>query len=163
MALPESQQEIDPAFVHYPGNSLPRFETPGATTTVVIGEYGGVSSPVELCARTLYLSLELAAGTAYPLESCEEQLAVYLVSGAVRIGEKALEPGEMAVLSSGAVDIRAESESRAVVIGGENLGPRRMFWNFVHTSQQRIEQAKQDWLDGNFDMVPGDDEFIPLP
>ena len=163
MALPVDKQEIEPAFVHYPETSLPVVETDGVTTTVIIGEYRRKVSPVAVQAETLYLSMALEAGAEHGLDAEAQQLAVYVVSGAVAIEGQAVEPGELAVLARNDVTLAAAAASRLVVIGGEAPGPRAMFWNFVHSSRERIEQAKQDWRDGKFDPVPGDDEFIPLP
>lgn len=163
MALPEDQQEIEPSFIHYPKADIPVVTTESATTTVVIGEHAGVRSPVEVLADSLYLSLSLDAGATHELELTQEQAAIYLVSGRIRIDGHPIEAKQMAVLANRQVTIEASENSLLMVIGGEDLGPRRMYWNFVHSSSERIEQAKQDWRDLKFEPVPGDDEFIPLP
>ena len=93
-----------------------------------------------------------------------EELAVYVVGGAIRVGEHDIAAGLMAVACAGAdLHIEAEADSRLMIIGGDNLGKRHIWWNFVSSSKQRIEQAKDDWREGGFGKVPGDDEFIPLP
>jgi len=92
-----------------------------------------------------------------------EQQAVYVVSGQLRINGQELGPGVMAVLEPGSAHIESGARSQLMIIGGEDIGPREIDWNFVHTSRARIEAAKQDWRDGAFARVPGDDEFIPLP
>jgi len=163
MALPEDQQEMEPSFVHHPQSDLPVIEDGEVVTTVIIGSYRGETSPVAVQAETLYLALSMEAGAAHDLDTAADRLAVYVVSGQLSIGQHAVNPGEMAVLAVSRVDLRAETASRIVVIGGEDLGPREMYWNFVHTSRERIEQAKQDWREMKFALVPGDDEFIPLP
>ena len=163
MALPEDQQEIEPAFVHYPPDSLPVIRQPGVVTTVVIGRYQGNESPVRVLAETLYLAQSWDAGASGRLDVGVEQLAVYVVAGELSIDGVSIEAGVLAVLEPGPVTLTAVEESRVAVIGGEDVGPRVVYWNFVHTSRERIETAKQDWREMNFDMVPGDDEFIPLP
>ena len=163
MALPADRQETDPSFVHYPQDTLPVSHKEGVVTTVIIGSYEGEKSPVEVHAQTLYLSLAMEAGACHRFESGQEQLALYVVSGRIDTEGQAVGPGELAVLGRASVGIRAEEASVVMAIGGADLGRREMYWNFVHTSSERIEQAKQDWRDGKFGRVPGDDEFIPLP
>ncbi|MBT8047394.1 MAG: pirin family protein [Xanthomonadales bacterium] len=163
MALPEGKQEIEPAFVHYPRSVLPVSESPGVITTVIIGEYEGLKSPVEVHARTLYLSQQLDAGAYTFIDADVDQLAIYVVSGKINVGQTGIEAGVMAVLKPGEAQLHAEEASQLMVIGGEDMGPRAIFWNFVHTSRARIEDAKRDWREMKFARVPGDDEFIPLP
>lgn len=163
MALPVDDEECDPSFVHHKASDLPVLRENGVITTVVIGTFKGETSPVNVAAQTLYLAQVLEAGATSALEEEQEQLAVYVVKGQVDISGQVVETGEMAVLGQKRVDLKAVSASQVVVIGGEDLGPREMYWNFVHSSRERIQQAKQQWRDGKFDPVPGDDEFIPLP
>jgi hypothetical protein len=163
MALPEDRQEIEPSFVHYSRDVLPVVRQPGVVTTVVIGRYEGRESPVSVLPETLYLAQSWDAGASGRLDAGVEQLGVYVVSGEIRIGGTVVEAGVLAVPEPGAVTVEATEASRVVVIGGEDVGPRVVYWNFVHTSRERIETAKQDWRAGNFARVPGDDEFIPLP
>lgn len=163
MALPGDKQEVEPSFVHYPKVDLPVIERAGVVTTVIIGAFMGESSPVKVHAETLYLSQTFAAGAIHSLDTAPDQAAVYVVAGKIAINGFSVEAGEMAVLAQSSVDIAAVSASQIVVIGGEDLGSREMYWNFVHSSKERIQQAKQDWRDMKFALVPGDDEFIPLP
>lgn len=163
MALPDDRQEIEPSFVHYPKTALPVIEQDGSVTTVIIGSHGGRVSPVAVHPETVYLSLSLEAGARQRLDASRNQLAVYVVAGQLDVGGQAVEAGEMAVLARREVNLDAATASLVMVLGGEDLGPRNMYWNFVHTSGARIEQAKRDWRDGNFAAVPGDDEYIPLP
>jgi hypothetical protein len=163
MALPEDRQEIEPAFVHYPEDALPIVREHGVTTTVVIGRYKDAESPVRVLPETLYLSQLWESGATGRLDAGVEQLGVYVVSGEIRIGGIVVEAGVLAIPEPGAVTVEANEASRVVVIGGEDVGPRVVYWNFVHTSRERIEAAKQDWREGSFARVPGDDEFIPLP
>jgi len=163
MALPEDQQEIDPAFIHYPAKLLPVIEQSGVVTTVVIGECDRHISPVSVHAETTYLALQMDAGASFSPPINVEQRAVYVVSGQIRIGRTNIEAGVLAVLKPGELWLEALSESRVMFLGGEDVGPREMYWNFVHSSREKIEKAKQDWRGRKFAPVPGDDEFIPLP
>lgn len=163
MALPTDLQEIEPAFVHYPAHQLPRQTTAGVTTTVIIGEAAGLRSPVSVHAHTLYVEHRLEAGSRVSLPVDVEERAVYVVAGEVTIGSRVIANGTMALLFPRELELRAASPSHVIVIGGENLGERQLWWNFVHSSVARIEQAKREWSKGGFARVTGDDEFIPLP
>lgn len=163
MALPDDKQESEPSFVHYPKSILPVIENEGVITTVIIGKHEGEVSPVTVQAETIYLSMSFDAGASYDLDVTHEQVAIYVVSGEIGVDGQTVSSGEMAVLANHSVTLSATSASILMVIGGENVGRREMYWNFVHTSRARIEQAKQDWRDMKFTLVPGDEEFIPLP
>jgi len=164
IALPTEKEEIDPAFTHYPAAELPDLDIGGARVRIIMGEAYGAKAPVETFSRTLYLDVSLPAGIELALPEGEEELAFYVAQGAIEVDGEQFETGVMAVACpEKTVSIRGLEDSRVMVVGGDNVGPRQMFWNFVSTSQERIEQAKQDWRDMNFEKVPGDDEFIPLP
>jgi len=163
MALPEDKQELQPSFTHYPQESLPIIESEGVLTTVIIGSHEGEVSPVEVHAETIYLTLSISAGTLHELDIEHDQVAIYVVSGEVRVDGDTVNASELAVLDRRMVTLDASEDSMLVVIGGEDLGAREIYWNFVHSSRERIEKAKQDWRDKKFDLVPGDDEFTPLP
>ncbi len=164
MALPESIQETAPAFVHYPSGDLPRVTGAGSRTTIIIGRALGETSPVDVHASMLYLDVNLAATHSYPLPAGYDELAVYVVDGELEIDGARYGAGVMAVAQDGVVPtVTAVSDAHFMVIGGEPLGARHIWWNFVSSSRERIEQAKQDWSVGRFDEVPGETEFIPLP
>jgi len=163
MALPKDKQEVEPSFKHYPRQSLPVVAKEGVVTTVIIGKYQGEASPVEVHAETIYLSLSISAGTLHELNIEHDQVAIYVVSGQIRVDGHAVNASELAVLDQRMVALDASEDSMLVVIGGEDLGAREMYWNFVHSSIERIEKAKKDWRDKKFGLVPGDEEFIPLP
>ena len=164
MALPLDDEECAPDFTHYPADSIPGFEHQGASIRVIIGSAFGRQSPVRQFAPTLYLECRLPQGATLELPRETEELAVYAVSGEVRIGEYEIGDGLMAVACADAdLRIEAAADSLLMIIGGASLGKRHIWWNFVSSSKQRIEQAKDDWREGRFDKVPGDDEFIPLP
>jgi redox-sensitive bicupin YhaK (pirin superfamily) len=164
IALPEDQQERDPDFTHYPATSLPQVELPGAQVRIIMGEAYGQRSPVATFSRTLYLDAALRAGAEVVLPDAEQELAFYVVEGAVAVDSERIGAGVMAVARAGSpVTVSAAEDSRLMVVGGDNIGPRAMYWNFVSADRARIEQAKRDWREGRFDPVPGDDEYIPLP
>jgi redox-sensitive bicupin YhaK (pirin superfamily) len=164
IALPEAQQECAPEFLHYPANDLPRISLPGVSVRVIMGAAYDVVSPVKCHSRTLYLDCELSAGASLVLPDSEQEMALYVVAGEVAIDGNPLATGVMAVACPGkTLALTAAADARIMVVGGDPVGERFIFWNFVSSSSARIEQAKQDWQEGRFPAVPGDDEFIPLP
>ena len=165
LALPRESEETDPAFVHHPASAMPRIERPGAVLTLIAGEAWGTRSPVETASPTFYAAGTLDAGAALAIPDEIEERAVYLVEGAIAIDGQRLAPGAMAVLRRSAqARIVAERASRLALVGGAPLeGERHLWWNFVSSSRERLEQAKSDWKEGRFPGVPGDPEFIPLP
>ena len=164
MALPDGQEEIEPAFRHYPAADLPELTLDGATVRVIIGEAYGQRSPVTSYSSILYLECRLPKGSVLALPSAYRELAAYVVSGQVRIDREKYGGGVMAVARENkGVVLEAVADSRVMVIGGDPVGTRHIWWNFVSSSTARMERAKKDWQEGRFDKVPGDDEFIPLP
>jgi redox-sensitive bicupin YhaK (pirin superfamily) len=163
VALPLEAEEDAPSFVHHPAATLPAIDVNGCAVRVIVGSAFGRTSPVAAYSPTLYLDAQLPAGTSLTLPDAAER-AAYVASGSVQLEGRTLAEGTMAVARPrAAVSLRSAAGARVLVIGGEPLGPRHIWWNFVSSSQERIERAKQDWLDGRFGKVPGDDEFIPLP
>jgi redox-sensitive bicupin YhaK (pirin superfamily) len=161
MALPDDREEIEPAFEHHLATALPAAEIGGAQVRLVLGEAFGLCSPVTSHTRTLYAEVRLAEGSELELPR-EAELAAYLVEGAAAIGSCALAPHTLAVIAAPG-RLRSSSASRVMLIGGDPVGPRHVWWNFVSSSRERIEQAKRDWAGGRFPSVPGETEFIPLP
>jgi redox-sensitive bicupin YhaK (pirin superfamily) len=164
MALPDHEEECEPAFKHYPAADLPQLELNGVTVRVIIGSAYGQTSPVHAYAQTLYLECCMPAGTSITLPEGSAEMAAYAVSGEVSIEGRSYTEGTMAIAcANGTLDLTASSESKVMVIGGETIGKRHLYWNFVSSSRERIEQAKEDWREKRFAPVAGDDEFIPLP
>jgi redox-sensitive bicupin YhaK (pirin superfamily) len=164
IALPDDEEERDPAFLHYSMDQLPEVDVDGVTVRIIVGEAYGESSPVATYSATLYMECVMPAGTQIVLPDGCTELAVYVVSGSIRIDNQRHADGVMAVACAGqTVALDAEQDSRVMVIGGDPIGTRHIWWNFVSSSRERIEKAKSDWKDGRFDSVPGDNEFIPLP
>ncbi len=164
MALPTDQEETAPEFVHYPANDLPELEQDGLQVRVIIGEAYGMRSPVKSYSPMLYLECRAKQGSTMTLPDSYDEQAVYVVSGEIAIDGQRLASGVMGVMSPGRKSqITANTDCRAMVIGGAPVGPRHIWWNFVSSSRERIERAKLDWQHKRFAMVAGDSEFIPLP
>lgn len=164
LALPEAQQNIDPAFYHYPQADIPMVSVDGVPVRVIMGSAYGVSSPVKTFAQTLYLEADLQPQQSLTLPPQQER-AVYVAAGEIEIDGETVSQYQLAILNEKSdVTVVAGTAARIALIGGEYMSPRRMFWNFASTDIDSIEQAKLDWQNGKFPTVPGDDsEFIPLP
>lgn len=164
IALPEGQEEIEPAFVHTPASDLPELKHGGATVRIIMGEALGQRSPVHTYSSTLYLDCQMPQDSAFPLPENSAETALYVASGTIRVAGNLVPEGVMLVACPGAnATIEATQDSRVMIIGGDAVGKRHIWWNFVSSSKERIEQAKVDWQAGNFEAVPDDDEYIPLP
>jgi hypothetical protein len=166
VALPRSHEETAPEFHHHPARELPALEVAGARVRLLAGSAFGATSPVQTCSPLFYLDVAMPASSELPLPNDYEERAAYVVSGKIECGNERAERGRMLVFAPGAaVTLRAASDARVAVIGGAPLdGERHIYWNFVSSSQARIEHAKRDWREGRFGKVPGDEqEFIPLP
>nr|WP_300312242.1 pirin family protein [Halomonas sp.] len=164
LALPEEDEEIDPAFYHYPSADIPALEVDGVPLRVMMGAAYGVTSPVKTFAETLYVEAHLQPGQRLALPYAEER-AVYTAQGKMKAGVTEIPEHSLAVCAAGVgVTLEAVTECRIGIIGGERLSRRYVDWNFVSSRKERIEQARQDWKSGAFPKVPGDEEeFIPLP
>jgi len=166
LALPDGKEEIAPLFENTGRQALPEIDADGVKGRVVIGGFDGLASPVRAHSDTLYVDLALAPGARVRIPADAEERAIYVLSGEVEIsGDRfpadrllVFKPGDEIVVSSG-------EGAHFMLFGGASLGAQRyIWWNFVSSSRERIEQAKQEWKTGRFDIVPGDEEeFIPLP
>ncbi len=166
VALPLEHEEAAPSFRHYPRSTLPARDSGGVQLRVLAGSAYGMTAPVEVLSPLFYVDADMPADSEIALTSEHEERAVYVVDGALRCGAAPAEAGRMLVFAKEAnVTLRAERATRIVLLGGAPLeGKRYIDWNFVSSSKERLEQAKQDWKEGRFPRVPGDDvEFIPLP
>lgn len=167
VALPREQEETAPTFRHHPAEALPASTERGGTRfRVLAGSAYGVTSPVQTLSPLFYVEVALPAEAEWTPPAEYRERAAYVVEGSVWCGVDRIAAGHMMVFAPGSAPIlRAEVASRVVLVGGEPLdGPRHVWWNFVSSSKDRIEQAKRDWLSGSFGKIPGDDqEFIPLP
>lgn len=164
IALPRDQEDTQPWFRHYPGAMLPRIGRPGVAIHLLMGAAYGEVSPVEPPSPTLYALLQATAGAQHAIETDAAERAIYVISGAVEVGGERIARNELAVLHGGATRLSVVEDSRVALIGGEPLdGPRHLWWNFVASTRERIERAKQDWREQRFPPVPDETEFIPLP
>lgn len=164
VALPVEREEIEPRFEHYPADGIPSADRDGVAIRVIIGSAYGLSSPVQTESETLYVEIKLEAGASVELPTSEE-LAVFVVAGDVAVEGQVILPGVLAVIANGAsASISAMSGAHVMLCGGATLeGDRIVWWNFVSSTRERLEQAKRDWREGRFAEVPGESDFIPLP
>lgn len=164
-ALPKGFEEQDPAFIHHPEADLPRIVGEGKRVRLIMGEGYGQRSPVEFPHPAFYAEAILAPGAVLPLDPDYDERAIYTVSGEIDIAGDVFGPGQLLILKPGdRISILAQTNVRLMIFGGEPMdGPRHIWWNFVSSSKERIDQAKADWAAGRFDSVPGESEFIPLP
>jgi redox-sensitive bicupin YhaK (pirin superfamily) len=166
VALPRADEEAPPGFHHHAAENLPLITDAGLTARLIAGAAFGERSPVRTFSAMFYLDATLAAGAAMELPGDYPERAVYLLEGEVAIAGEIFSPHRLLVFRPGdPISLRAPGPARLLALGGEPMdGPRHIWWNFVSSSQDRIEQAKADWQAGRFGLIPGDDrEFIPLP
>ena len=165
LALPDALEETDPAFQHVPAAELPIVEQGGATARIIMGTLWGASSPTTTHAGTIYAAVNLSAGAALPVDNSADERAVYLVEGEATLDGVPLVAQRLYVLRPGAVaTLASASGARVMLCGGDAFATKRhVWWNFVSSRPDRIEQAKRDWRAGAFAPVPDESEFIPLP
>lgn len=171
MALPEREEESDPAFMHHGADTLPVVEADGITARLIAGSAFGARSPVVTASDTLYADVSLRPGTRVPIDPSAEERALYTIEGTIEIAGDTFAPNQLLVLRPGdpitvtAVEDGSRRGARFMLFGGAPMeGPRWIWWNFVSSRRERIEQAKEEWRAGRFQTVPGDEaEFIPLP
>jgi len=165
IALPQNREEIAPSFQHYSAASLPPVSDTGLKARIIAGKAFDATSPVDQTSEWFYAEVSLDAGSAAPLDADHEERAVYLVEGEVEIAHERYEAPRLLIFRPGdRITIHAVTPTKMMFLGGTALeGPRYIWWNFVSSSRERIEQAKQDWKMGRFAHVPEETEFIPLP
>jgi len=166
VALPAAKEEMDPGFVHHAVSEFPVVSDEGKTVRVVAGSLYGARSPLKATSETIFADATLAPGASLPVDAGHEERAIYVVSGEIEVMGDRFTPQQLLVLRPGdAITLTAVGEAHVVLLGGEPMdGPRHIWWNFVSSRRERIEQAKEQWRTGRFDPVPGDtEEFIPLP
>ncbi len=165
IALPRAHEETAPSFAHHAAASLPSVEDRGIFLRLIVGSLYGQRAPVATFSEMFYAEAILSCGAALPLPAEHAERAAYVMEGAVTIGGQTHGPHVLLVFRPGDdITIRAASNARLLLLGGEPMdGPRHIWWNFVSSSQERIEAAKADWKAGRFGVVPEEHEFIPLP
>ncbi|MES2978436.1 MAG: pirin family protein [Pseudomonadota bacterium] len=162
-ALPREFEETEPSFTHTPAAEVPVLRRPGVEVRVLIGEAFGLKSPVKTFSKMLYLDVRLEAGAQIELAELVEEVGVYPLDGDVSIDGEVLPARTLALLANGGGTIRSESSVRLMVIGGDAVERRFMWWNFVSSSKARIEQAASEWEADTMGQIPGETERIPLP
>lgn len=165
IALPVVHEEIAPSFQHFDAGSLPVVEAGGVQARVIAGRAFGQRAPVGMLSDWFYAEVQLAAGAAAPLDPDYEERAVYVVDGTIEIAGDRFEGPRLLVFRPGdAITVRAVSRARVMFLGGASMeGPRHIWWNFVSSRRERIEEAKEDWKQGRFGAVPDETDVIPLP
>ncbi|MEO1315289.1 MAG: pirin family protein [Pseudomonadota bacterium] len=171
VALPEAHEETDPGFENQPSQALPEIEGEGKRLKLILGHAYGKSAPVRTFSETFYADAVLEPGALLPLPDDHEDRAVYVISGSIEVAGETYEAGRMLVFRPGdRVAVRAREAARLMLLGGETMGgPRHIWWNFVASSKEKIEAAKEawragDWEHGRFRLPPDDnDEHIQLP
>jgi redox-sensitive bicupin YhaK (pirin superfamily) len=170
LGLPAAQEETDPAFAHHGVEDFPVVRDDDKAVRVVAGSIYGERSPVITASETLFADATLRAGAVLPVDAHYEERAVYVVDGEIDIGSDRFGAGQLLVFRPGDhVTVKAVTNARTdahvMIVGGAAMdGPRHLWWNFVSSRKERIEQAKAEWAAGHFAKVPGDEiEFIPLP
>ena len=165
LALPQSHEECEPAFLPYEEAILPSWQDAGVEGRLIMGSWSGMRSPVRFPAENIYLDLQMAQQARLAIPADLPERAVYSLDRPIRIDGIVYPAETLLVLMPGReVIIEAETGARVLVFGGEPLdAPRHLWWNFVSSRPERIEQAKRDWQSGEFAKVPGDTEWIPLP
>jgi redox-sensitive bicupin YhaK (pirin superfamily) len=164
-ALPEEHEETQPSFTHTPQTAIPQVEIDDAEVGVLIGSAFGKTSPVATFVPTLYLDIRFAAGGALELPPLADELAVYALDSNLQVDGKPVAARSLAVLASGqAARLAVSAAARVVAIGGAPLSSHRhLWWNFVSSRKERIEQAKADWEAQRMGSIASDTDFIPLP
>jgi redox-sensitive bicupin YhaK (pirin superfamily) len=165
VALPETDEEIDPDFVHFDAHELPVARLEGITVSLIAGRAYELASPVKTRSPLFYAHAELAAGSELDVRADYSERAAYVVQGSVQAENQTYEAGQMLVFEPGEVPaIAAVQPTTLMLLGGEPVGLRHIWWNFVSSRPERIEQAKDDWRSRRIALPVGDDaEFMPLP
>ena len=166
LALPDGKEEVAPLFENTASATLPAFAADGVGGRVVIGSFSGVRSPVRAASETLYVDVRLEPGARLQIPADTEERAIYVLEGKVSISGDRFAENRLLVFRPGdEIVVDSEAGAHFMLFGGASIGsPRYIWWNFVSSSKERIEQAKEEWKTGRFDIVPGDEtEYIPLP
>ena len=166
LALPDGHEEIAPAFDHVPADGLPLIEDGGVSARVLMGTLWGATAATPCHSPTIYADIQLKAGSSIPIDGDAEERGVMLVGGEAQLDGATLEPFALYVLRPGhEARLSSTAGGSVMLLGGQAFSTRRhVFWNFVSSSRDRINQAKEDWKALRFPLIPGDDqEFIPIP
>ena len=164
VALPTEFEEIAPSFSHHAGLDLPQWDAAGVAGQLIAGSAYGLTAGTATHSPLFYAHLDMAAGATAEIPGGYEERALYIASGAVEVGGTRHESGRMLILTPVASQVHALEPSRVMVLGGDTIGKRFIYWNFVSSSRDRLAQAAEDWKAGRMKLPDADDkEFIPLP
>ena len=166
LALPDGKEEIDPAFEHVAADELPQIDGDGVVARVIMGSLWGVTAPTTQHAETIYADIAMNAGASLLIDAQADERGILVAMGSASLDGQVLETHSLYILQPGVpMTLRASTDARVMLLGGEAFKtPRHVWWNFVSSSRDRINQAKDDWRAGRFPIVPGDDkESIPIP
>lgn len=168
VALPKHLEESEPTFVHLGSEAQPEFADAGASVKLIAGELYGHRAPVKTASELFYADIGLEPGARIPLDAVHEERGLYTIAGNITIAGQSFDPAQLLVFKPGdslVIENNGPTPARFVLLGGDAMSEQRyIWWNFVSSSKERIDQAKEDWRQGRFDTVPGDaEEFIPLP
>ncbi|MEW7850421.1 pirin family protein [Massilia aurea] len=164
VALPDGQEEVAPSFSHHAGDDLPQWSEAGVTGQLIAGSAYGLTAAARTHSPLFYAHLDMAAGASAEIPGGYKERALYIATGAVEVGGTRYESGRMLVLGANASRVRAIAPSSVMVLGGEPVGERFIYWNFVSSSKDRLAQAASDWKAGKMKLPDADDaEFMPLP
>nr|WP_295905910.1 pirin family protein [uncultured Bdellovibrio sp.] len=165
VALPLKDEDTEPSFTHHPQESIPRFQVNGADVVLVAGSAFDKKSPVNAYSPLFFMDVSLKKDQTFEYDPGTHELAFYIIKGQLSVGEKRINPDDFVVLEKdSSLKVTATEDTRFVVLGGEAFPePRHIYWNYVSSSKEKIENAKQQWRDGSFPQVPGETDIIPLP
>jgi hypothetical protein len=166
LAMPKAKEEVEPGFEHTPAGDLPVIDVDGTEIRLVMGQAWGRSSPVTCHSPTIYAAMRMPAGSSLEIDSDADERALYLLDGDVSVDGTPLEPQHLVLLAPARRPLlKSKQGARLMLCGGAPMdGERHVWWNFVSSSRDRINEAKRAWKAGEFDLPPDDhDEFIPLP
>jgi len=164
VALPLADEETAPAFTNYAGGDLPSWSESGVSGHLIAGSAYGLTAAARTHSPLFYVHLDLEAGASAEVPPGHSERAVYVAAGLIEVDGVSVEAGQMAVMTGDASSIRASRHSTVMILGGEPIGERYLYWNFVSSSPDRLRQAGEDWTAGRMKLPDGDDlEFTPLP
>ncbi|MFL5815250.1 MAG: pirin family protein [Bdellovibrionia bacterium] len=164
VSLPNEVEDMDPSFAHHGKASLPRFSLGGVDFTLIAGSAFGKRSPVKTHSRLFYLETKFRAGAEIKFDPEGQEIAFYFMDGRIEVMNQIIDGPKILIFKQGEqISFRALDEVHGVLLGGDSLGPKKIWWNFVSSTQEKIDAAKSRWLEQKFPKVPEEDEFIPLP
>ena len=165
VALPLEHEDTEPSFTHHPQNSIPRFQENGADISLIAGTAFGRTSPVKIYSPLFFMDVKLTPGQVFEYDPGTQELAFFIIKGQLSLGEKNIDPDDFVILQhDSSLKVTATLDTHFVVLGGETFQePRSIFWNYVSSSKEKIEEAKEQWRNGTFPMVAGEPDIIPLP